>query len=139
MGDHSKKHKAPQAEEPVALVAISRCYSCYLHGIWDHKFLQNGRDVLRARELGHRQAQWRAGRENCCSQISSANLLTTQPPRVQSTSVPSPSLATLQPFGRTASLHPTGIHSAGGATVCLPPACAWGVALKMQVQQETRK
>lgn len=129
MGDHSKKYKASQGEEPVTLIVTSWCYSCHLHGVWDHKFLQNGRNVPRA------------GRAKCCSKISSANLLTAEPPRAKSTPVPGPSLATLWSFGLMAIRH-----------LCTPwsfialerPLSAFpnpvpGKQVKMQVQQETRK
>lgn len=67
---------------------------------------------------GHGQAT--AESRKTCSGICSANLLTRQPPRVNSTSVPSPSLAALWSSGHTAPLHPMVIYSTREATFCLP-------------------
>lgn len=81
-------------------------------------FCKMGGMSLRTSKSGHVWAtaeSWKT-----CSGISSANLLTPQPPRVKSSSVPSPSLAVLWSFGHTAPLHLTAIYSTGEATFCLP-------------------
>lgn len=95
-----KKYEDTQSEESVMLIVIFWCYFCHLHGDRNHRFLQSGRDVPK-NKLGHVQAtaeSWKT-----CSRISSANILTPQPLRVKSTSVPGSSPAALWSFGISAS------------------------------------